>query len=116
MMHWFATGMRRPDPSLDEQYHVIAEHYDAMLSHYGTETGVNMARKHIGWYTRGLHGSAEFRNKVNQEPDARVVKAMLADLYAPWRNRAAARNRRRRRPGAIGVARGLAGRNPSHRS
>src|SRR3546814_4449939 len=40
MMHWFATGMRRPDPSLDEQYHVIAEHYDAMLSHYGTETGV----------------------------------------------------------------------------
>src|SRR3546814_570618 len=32
MMHWFATGMRRPDPSLDEQYHVIAEHYDAMLS------------------------------------------------------------------------------------
>ncbi|RIA45837.1 tRNA-U20-dihydrouridine synthase [Hephaestia caeni] len=90
MMHWFATGTRRPDPSLDEQYHVIAEHYDAMLSHYGTETGVNMARKHIGWYTRGLHGSAEFRNKVNQEPDARVVKAMLADFYAPWRNRAAA--------------------------
>src|SRR3546814_2553080 len=90
MMHWFATGMRRPHPSLDEQYHVIAEHYDAMLSHYGTETGVHIARQHIGWYSRGLYGSAEFRNKVNQEPDARVVKAMLADFYAPWRNRAAA--------------------------
>ncbi|MCM8731403.1 tRNA dihydrouridine synthase DusB [Hephaestia sp. GCM10023244] len=90
MMHWFATGTRRPDPSLDEQYLVIAEHYEAMLSHYGTETGVNMARKHIGWYTRGLHGSAEFRNTVNQEPDARVVKKMLAEFYAPWRNRAAA--------------------------
>src|SRR3546814_18517117 len=31
MMHWFATGMRRPDPSLDEQYPVIAEHYDAKI-------------------------------------------------------------------------------------
>jgi tRNA-dihydrouridine synthase B len=90
VMHWLATGQRLDDPDLDEQYTVISEHYDAMLSHYGTMTGVNMARKHIGWYTRGLPGSAEFRNKVNQEPDAEVVKAMLAEFYAPWRRRAAA--------------------------
>ena len=78
------------DPSLDEQYRVIAEHYEAMLEHYGTVTGVNMARKHIGWYTKGLPGSAEFRNAANQEPDPARVKAMLADLYAPWRHKAAA--------------------------
>ncbi|MBY8827887.1 tRNA dihydrouridine synthase DusB [Hephaestia mangrovi] len=90
LMVWFAEGRRLPDPSLDEQYRVIVDHYDAMLDHYGIETGVNMARKHIGWYTRGLHGSAEFRNRVNQEPDAKVVKAMLADFYAPWRTRVAA--------------------------
>jgi tRNA-dihydrouridine synthase B len=90
VMHWFGTGQRRPDPSLDEQYVLIAGHYEAMLSHYGKDTGVNMARKHIGWYTRGLHGSAEFRNRVNQEPDPRVVLAMLADFYAPWISRAAA--------------------------
>ena len=85
VMEWLATGRRRPDPSLDEQYRVIVEHYHAMLAHYGTHTGVNMARKHIGWYTRGLTGSAEFRNAVNQEPDANRVLAMLADFYAPWR-------------------------------
>jgi tRNA-dihydrouridine synthase B len=90
MIAWFSEGRRVPDPSLDEQYRAIIEHYDAMLSHYGSETGVNMARKHIGWYTRGLHGSAEFRNRVNQEPDPRVVKAMLAEFYAPWRAREAA--------------------------
>jgi tRNA-dihydrouridine synthase B len=78
------------DPDLDEQYRTIVDHYEAMLEHYGTFTGVNMARKHIGWYTKGLPGSAEFRNAVNQEPDATVVKAMLADFYAPWRRRAAA--------------------------
>ncbi|WP_066781845.1 tRNA dihydrouridine synthase DusB [Sphingomonas sp. CCH5-D11] len=80
----------RPDPSLDEQYHLIVEHYEAMLSHYGALTGVNMARKHIGWYTKGIHGSAEFRNAVNKEPDAEVVLKMLAEFYAPYRSRVAA--------------------------
>jgi len=90
VMTWFQSGRRAADPSLDEQYATLREHYDAMLSHYGHETGVNMARKHIGWYTRGLHGSAEFRNRVNQEPDGARVKAMLAEFYAPWLTRAAA--------------------------
>ena len=90
VMHWFATGERREDPPLGEQYRVVAEHYDAMLDHYGTETGVNMARKHIGWYTRRLHGSAEFRNKVNQEASADRVKAMLYDFYMPQIELAAA--------------------------
>jgi len=90
VMHWFATGERRPDPTLDEQYAIISEHYEMMLSHYGIVTGVNMARKHIGWYTKGIHGSAEFRNAVNQEPDPERVKAMLADFYAPHRMRDAA--------------------------
>jgi tRNA-dihydrouridine synthase B len=83
VMEWFASGQRVLDPTIDEQYHVIAEHYDEMLAHYGNETGVNMARKHIGWYTRGLHGSAEFRNRVNQIADPKTVQAMLAEFYAP---------------------------------
>ncbi len=90
VMEWLETGRRVPDPSLEEQYCVIVEHYEAMLAHYGTVTGVNMARKHIGWYTKGLTGSAEFRNRVNQIPDADVVKAMLAEFYAPHRLREAA--------------------------
>jgi tRNA-dihydrouridine synthase B len=90
VMHWFATGQRRADPSIDEQYAIITEHYRAMLDHYGTFIGVNMARKHIGWYTKGLTGSAEFRNAVNQEADAATVLDMLERFYAPWLSRAAA--------------------------
>ena len=90
MMHWFAQGTELPDPTVEEQYHLIVEHYEAMLAHYGQTTGVNMARKHIGWYTRGLHGSAEFRNRVNQVPDGAVVLAMLREFYTPWLSRAAA--------------------------
>jgi tRNA-dihydrouridine synthase B len=90
VMAFLQTGERRPDPTIEEQYQVIANHYVAMLEHYGSEVGVNMARKHIGWYTKGLHGSAEFRFKANQEADPARVIAMLAEFYAPWLSRAAA--------------------------
>lgn len=90
VMDALAGRTPRADPSLDEQYRVIVEHYEAMLSHYGTVTGVNMARKHIGWYTKGIHGSAEFRNAVNQQADVQSVLAMLSEFYAPYRLNAAA--------------------------
>ncbi|MFN4134036.1 MAG: tRNA dihydrouridine synthase DusB [Novosphingobium sp.] len=81
VMHWLRTGERLPDPSLAEQYALIVEHYHAMLAHYGAVTGVNMARKHLGWYTKGLHGSADFRNKVNFIDDPDAVLASLAEFY-----------------------------------
>ncbi len=89
-MHWLKSGERLPDPSLDEQYAVIVEQYDAMLSLYGTQVGANCARKHIGWYTKGLHGSAEFRNAFNKEADPVKAKAMLREYYAQWLKKAAA--------------------------
>ena len=90
MMHWFGTGKMIADPSLDAQYHLIVEHYRAMLELYGTEVGVNVARKHIGWYTKGLTGSAEFRNHVNRIDDAAVVLDELERFYTPQMERAAA--------------------------
>ncbi len=83
-------GGPRPEPSLDEQLEVMLQQYEEMLSLYGTHTGVNLARKHIGWYTKGLPGSAELRNKANQQDDPAVVVGMLRDFYAPWLERAAA--------------------------
>ncbi len=84
VMETLATGVERPDPSIAEQYRLIIEHYHAILAHYGEMTGVNMARKHLGWYTRGLPGSAEFRNKVNQVPEASKVLEMLERFYEPF--------------------------------
>jgi len=84
VMHWLETGETRADPDIAEQYAVIIEHYRAMLAHYGEQTGVNMARKHLGWYTKGLHGSAEFRNAVNKIPDSATVLDMLAGFYEPF--------------------------------
>jgi tRNA-dihydrouridine synthase B len=90
VMSELGGGGHRPDPSLDEQLATMIEQYDDMLGLYGTHTGVNLARKHIGWYTKGLPDSAELRNRVNQQDDPAVVISMLQDFYAPWLARSAA--------------------------
>ena len=90
MMHWFRTGQTIADPSLEAQYHVIIEHYRAMLDLYGSDVGLRCARKHIGWYTKGLTGSAEFRNFVNRIDDPEQVIAELTRFYEPFLTQAAA--------------------------
>ena len=89
-MHWFKTGERLPDPDIPTQYAILNEHYRDMMKLYGEDVGVKVARKHVGWYTKGLTGSAEFRNRANSESDPRVVLKMLEDFYTPWLNKAAA--------------------------
>ncbi len=90
VMHWLKTGQHLADPSLDEQLAVILEHYQAMLDHYGADTGVKMARKHLGWYTRGLRDSAQFRNMINFVDDADEVMRRLREFYDPFLQKAAA--------------------------
>ena len=82
-MHWWRTGASLAAPNLAAQFDLVLEHYDAMLAHYGKETGVKMARKHLGWYTKGLPGSAEFRNRVNFLDDAAAVVRTLTEYYQP---------------------------------
>ena len=90
VMHWLRTGEDLADPALDQQLDLILEHYQWMLELYGRETGVRMARKHLGWYTRGLPGSANFRNMVNFVDDADEVMRRLSEFYAPFLQRQAA--------------------------
>ena len=90
VMHWLNGGGELADPTIDIQLALIVEHYEAMLAHYGKEVGVKMARKHLGWYTKGLSGSAEFRNRVNFVDDADEVMRSLREFYAPFLQRRAA--------------------------
>ncbi|MFI5001983.1 MAG: tRNA dihydrouridine synthase DusB [Reyranellales bacterium] len=89
-IHYLRTGQRLADPSLTEQYSAVRAHFEAMLAHYGSETGMRMARKHLGWYSKGLPASADFRASVNRETDPAKVRAMLAAFFLPALDRQAA--------------------------
>ena len=63
--HFLATGELLPPPRIAEIRQVMNEHLEDHYAFYGEYTGVRTARKHIGWYTRGLSGANAFRHRMN---------------------------------------------------
>src|ERR1700743_3036935 len=61
VIDYLQTGEIPPAPSLRHQLDLIIEHLEGMLNHYGLHAGLRIARKHIGWYSKGLPQSSEFR-------------------------------------------------------
>lgn len=82
VQHYLDTGGSVPDPDLSDQLQTVLAHYEDILSHYGTEPGLRIARKHIGWYSKGLRDSADFRSQVNKMTDHHEVVRTIQDFYA----------------------------------
>lgn len=82
--HYLKTGQKLADPSLEEQHEIILGHFEEILSHYGENTGVKIARKHIGWYSKGLCGSTDFRVAVNQADTPMAMKTLINEFYRPF--------------------------------
>lgn len=64
--HYLATGKHLPPPEVSEIHRVLIDHLHDLYEFYGEYSGVRIARKHISWYTKGLIGSAGFRQSMNQ--------------------------------------------------
>lgn len=87
---FLAEGRRLPSPSLVQQRETLLHHYEAMLMHYGPEAGVRAARKHIGWYSKGLPGGSAFRREIMGVADPNRVKEAIRNFYRPLIERLAA--------------------------
>jgi len=81
VIDYLRHGRQASDPSPAERGALVLEHYEAMLEHYGRESGVRMARKHLSWYATGLRGAAGFREAVNREADPARVRAAVQRLF-----------------------------------
>ena len=89
VMDYVTTGVVSTIPSRERQMEVVLEHFDAMLSHYGAHAGLRIARKHIGWYSKGIINSAEYRVAINHQEDASEVRHMIREFYLPRMEEAA---------------------------
>jgi len=77
--HFLATGERLAPPGTDEVRDTLIAHLENLYSFYGEGRGVRVARKHIGWYTKGKGyvGGGAFRHAVNQLETAAEQLAMV---------------------------------------
>ena len=78
---YLKTGQKLPDPSVLSQKKVVLKHYDAMLSYYGKQKGLRIARKHLGWYSKGFPRSAEFRSEINTLDSPEEVIQKIHKFY-----------------------------------
>ena len=64
--HYIKTKEIMPNPSLEERFSIIRKHLDLLLKFKGEYIGIREMRKHAAWYTKGLTGGAELRDKINR--------------------------------------------------
>ena len=88
--HFLKTGEIMDDPSLSQRVAIMHRHFQDILDHYGTHTGVRLARKHMAWYSKGLPGSAEFRGLVNAAQDPAVIVRAMDEFFNPLLDKEAA--------------------------
>ena len=60
---------------------IILEHFNNSLEHYGIEIGLKSFRKHLGWYSKSLENSNEFRCKVNNSKQRLEVENLIKDFF-----------------------------------
>jgi tRNA-dihydrouridine synthase B len=70
---------------------IILAHLDALYAFYGEETGVRIARKHLGWYCRQLLGSpAQVRQDLMEAESTAAQFAHALKHFEVWVSEAAA--------------------------
>ena len=53
-----------PEPPVSERMRVMLKHIETLCEYKGDYVGMREARKHAGWYTKGLRGAAKYRQEL----------------------------------------------------
>lgn len=67
-------------PTREEKKEMMKRHFCDMIALKGEYVAVREMRKHVGWYLKGMPGSAAFRGKVNQINDVQELLNAIGEL------------------------------------
>jgi tRNA-dihydrouridine synthase B len=79
---YLETGVVPPHPAPEEREAVMLRHLNDVVKLLGENVGVREMRKHLCWYTKGLQGGAEFRQKVNHLEKVEDVVRSIREFFA----------------------------------
>lgn len=80
--HYLETGELLPDPTEADIAGWLKGHLQDHYDFHGEYRGVRSARKHIGWYLKGLPGVKTFRDTLNQLESAEEQLRALDDFFS----------------------------------
>jgi tRNA-dihydrouridine synthase B len=79
--HYLGTGGKLPTPEINEIQGIMNAHLLDHYEFYGEHIGLRTARKHIGWYCKGLRNSHAFRQRMNTADDCKTQLQMVNDYF-----------------------------------
>lgn len=80
--HFLSTGAHLQDPDNACRRETLINHYESILSHYGTGKGLRVARKHLAWSAYGVEGANAFRAAINAETEPATVIRQIETLFS----------------------------------
>lgn len=75
----YFAGEEFKRPSKEEIYNMIVDQYERLLKIKGERLALLEMRSHVGWYLKGMQGSAQIKNKANQALSFEEVKKILKE-------------------------------------
>ena len=78
---YLETGLAPANPSHEERQAIMLRHLNDMVNLIGENVGVREMRKHLCWYTKGLHGAAEFRTTINHLTTVQEVRKEIGEYF-----------------------------------
>jgi tRNA-dihydrouridine synthase B len=74
---------KRPAPPVEERFAIALDHARLVMAYETDPRGAAIEfRKHLGWYSRGLHGSADLRKRLYAVTSFAEVEGIFADYLA----------------------------------
>ena len=67
-------------PETDEIIALAMRHVGMLCEDKGEYIGVREARKHLGWYIKGLRGASEARGRINRAESREELFEILKNL------------------------------------
>ena len=74
------SGTIPPRPSTEIIRDTMLRHARLQMVQKGEAAGIREMRKHVAWYTKGLHGSARLRERINQVESYEELEKILTVL------------------------------------
>lgn len=69
-----------PEPDVTQKMFVMLKHVEKICEYKGERVGIHEARKHAAWYTKGLHGAANYRARIGLIDSVEELRQIALEL------------------------------------
>ena len=80
VIHYLETGELLPEPDITQKVKTMKEHIQMLIEYKGEYIAIREARKHVGWYVKGIKNAARIKDAVNKVNSIDGMEQLLSTI------------------------------------